>query len=98
MAKYPTTTAAGLAIAVLLAVVAVRYYRRSRELERQIEVLQGDMHFLRTTLKETEARREAAMRALNQVLDGRAKRPHVSIMRFNGEDYASYKVRAVSFN
>lgn len=90
---HPTTTAAALAIAALLAVVAARYYRRSRELERTIAELQGDMHFMRTTITQTEAARDASLRALNEVLLANTQRP-VSIMRFNGVDYARYNVKA----
>ena len=90
---HPTTTAAALAIAAILAAVAARYYRRSRELQRQIAILEGDMHFLRTTVTQTEAARDASMRALNEVLLANSQRP-VSIMRFNGTDYARYNVKA----
>ena len=94
---HPTTTAAALAIAAILAAVAARYYRRSRELERQIDVLEGDAHFLRTTITQTEAARDASLRALNEVLLANTHRS-VSIMRFNGTDYACYHVKAYYFN
>lgn len=90
---HPTTTAAALAIAALLAVVAARYYRRSRALQRQIAILEGDMQFLRTTVTQTEAARDASLRALNEVLLANTQRP-VTIMRLNGTDYARYNVKA----
>lgn len=90
---HPTTTAAALAIAALLATVAARYYRRSRELERRIAEMRGDMHFMRTTITQTEAARDASLRALNEALLANQHRP-VSIMRFNGTDYACYNVKA----
>lgn len=93
---HPTTTAAALAIAALLAIVAARYYRRSRQLQRTITELQGDMHFMRQTITQTEAARDASLRALNEVLLANTQRPQrsVSIMRFNGVDYACYNVKA----
>jgi hypothetical protein len=90
---HPTTTAAALAIAALLAVVAARYYRRSRALQRQIDILQGEMHLQHQTLTQAESARDASLRALNEVLLANSQRP-VSIMRFNGVDYARYNVKA----
>ena len=52
---HPTTTAAALAIAALLAVVAARYYRRSRELERHIAEMRGDMHMNGVTIRKDVA-------------------------------------------
>ena len=94
---HPTTTAAALAIAALLAVVAGRYYRQSRELQRTIADMQGDMHFMRQTITQTEAARDASLRALNEVLLANTQRP-VTIMRFNGQDYAKYHVKATYRN
>lgn len=90
---HPTTTAAALAIAALLAVVAARYYRRSRELQRQIDILQGEMHLQHQTLTHTEAARDASLRALNEVLLANRQRP-VSIMRFSGQDCVKYNIKA----
>lgn len=90
---HPTTTAAALSIAALLAIVAARYYRQSRELQRTIADMQGDMHFMRQTITQTQAARDASLRALNEVLLANQQRP-VSIMRFNGTDYACYHVKA----
>lgn len=94
---HPTATAAALAIAALLAVVAARYYRHNRELQRQINELQGDMHFLRTTITQTEAARDASLRALNEILLANTQRP-VTIMRFNGQDCVKYNVKATYRN
>lgn len=90
---HPTTTAAALAIAAILAAVAARYHRRNRQLERQIAELEGDLHLQRQSLNQTEAARDASLRALNEVLLANSKRT-VSIMRFSGVDYACYNVKA----
>lgn len=94
---HPTTTAAALAIAAILAAVAARYCRRSRELERTIAEMRGDMHFMRTTITQTEAARDASLRALNEALLANSQRS-VSIMRFNGTDYACYNVKTYHCN
>ena len=71
--------------------VAARYYRRSRQ------ALEDDMHFLRTTLNQTQAQREASLRALNEVLLANRQRP-VTIMRFNGLDCVPYRVQTMWMN
>ena len=93
VAAPPEKGRANEAIAALLAVVAARYYRRSRDLERKIAEMRGDMRFMRTTIKQTPAHRDASLRALNEVLLANSQRS-VSIMRFNGTDYACYNVKA----
>lgn len=90
---HPTTTAAALAIAALLAAVAARYYRRSHALQRQIAVLEGETYLTLQSLNEVMDQRDASLRALNEVLLANSQRS-VSIMRFNGTDYACYNVKA----
>lgn len=99
---HPTTTSAALAIAALLALVAHRYYRRSRQLARQIEMLDGEIHMQRQTLTQTQAARDSALRCVNLLqqaneLLANEQRP-VTIMRFNGVDYVSYHVKATYRN
>ena len=95
---HPTTTAAALAIAALLAVVAARYYRRSRQLQRQIAVLEDESYLQGETLNETQQRLDKSLQCVNLLqqanqLMASTPRP-VSIMRFNGTDYACYNVKA----
>lgn len=93
MIDNTSTTVAAMCVAALLAAVALRYYRRSRQLERQLADLRGDVYLVKAAADVSEQRRLAALRALNEALlaNTRMQKPLV-IMRFNGVDYGEYTV------